>query len=153
MPGGAPHGLWLEALALRGAIPLLLRALPLDRVLATLSLPARARPATRLAAPRLQALERVTDRLTRELGLTRTACLKRALLRYALLHREGARPRFVIGVRPGRGPDGFEAHAWVCVNGAPVMEREPPRYRESFVWPPEGPRAAQSRASSAPAAA
>lgn len=134
---GAELRLWLEALGLRAGIPVLLRTLPLDRVLALLTLPRRApAPAADPLDERLARVETLTDRITRELGLTRSACLKRALLRYALLRREGLAPGFVIGVRSAQSDDGFEAHAWVCLDEAPVMEREPPRYRPTFVWPP-----------------
>jgi hypothetical protein len=143
---GAPLSLWLEALGLRASIPVLLRALPLDRVLTLLSLPARtpgppgvARPAPSESATheRLRRVEALTDRITRRMRLTRSACLKRALLRYALLRREGLGPGFVIGVRPAASShDGFEAHAWVCLDQAPVMEHEAPSYRPTFVWPP-----------------
>jgi hypothetical protein len=120
-----------RALGARVVIPWLLWTLPLDRVLQVLT-PAspddRARPDT------LPAIESVTDTLTRRLLPTRTACLKRALLRYALLRREGHDADFVIGVRPG-GEDGFEAHAWVTLAGKPIMEQETVDYRPTFVWP------------------
>lgn len=120
------------ALGIRVALPVLLRTLPLDRVLAAIT------PRARGAAPRAGALaiiERATDAVTRDFGPTRTACLKRALMRYRMLRREGYAARFVIGVRPG-GADGFEAHAWVTLDGEPLMEREPVDYRETFAWPP-----------------
>lgn len=120
-----------EAMALRAAIPVLVRLWPLDRVLRALSFAGgpQPRPAELLAT-----VERVTDFVTRRVRLTRTACLERALLRYALLRRRGFEPRFLIGVRPG-GADGFEAHAWLCLDGAPIMERERLGCRPTFEWP------------------
>jgi hypothetical protein len=125
----------LEALALRAAVPVLLWALPLDRALQLLT------PSAPQAVPtqaRLSAIESVTDAITRGLRLTRTACLKRALIRYALLRRAGFAARFVIGVRNG-GSDGFEAHAWVTVDEQPVMERQPLDYRSACIWPRPSP--------------
>ena len=121
-----------EAIALRAAIPVLLRLWPLDRVLRTLGV-----EVTRWsnAAELLSAVERVSDFVTRRLPLTRTACLQRSLMRYALLRRRGLEPRFLIGVRPG-GADGFEAHAWLTLDGSPIMEREQPDCRTTFEWPP-----------------
>jgi hypothetical protein len=121
----------LRTLALRATVPVLLWALPLDRALRWLT-PARSR--LRPLPSRMAAIERVTDLITRDFGLTRSACLNRALIRYALLRREGFDARFVIGVRKG-GKDGFEAHAWVMVDDRPVMERSVPDYHRSCVWP------------------
>ncbi|MDD9933399.1 MAG: lasso peptide biosynthesis B2 protein [Myxococcales bacterium] len=122
----------IEAFGIRAALPVLLRALPLDRVLDTLTPP----PAEREPDPRaLRAIEDATDMVTRRFRPTRTACLKRALMRYRMLRREGYDASFVIGVRSG-GEDGFEAHAWVTIDDAPLMEREPINYRPTFIWPP-----------------
>ena len=128
-----------RALGARVVIPVLLWTLPLDRVLQVLTpaTPDDHRPTDTPAdtpADTLTAIESVTDTLTRRLLPTRTACLKRALLRYALLRREGHDADFVIGVRPG-GDDGFEAHAWVTLAGHPIMEQETVDYRPTFVWP------------------
>ena len=122
-----------EALGLRVALPILLRTLPLDGVLRAIT-PTRAAGAPDAGA--LEAIERATDLITRDLPMTRTACLKRALMRYRMMRRGGFEARFVLGVRPG-GEDGFEAHAWVCLGGEPLMERDPVDYRETFSWPPQ----------------
>jgi hypothetical protein len=82
----------------------------------------------------MAAIERVTDAVTRDFRFSRTACLERALIRYALLSKEGYAARFIVGVRPG-GQEGFEAHAWVMLDGRPIMERDPVDYRETFAWP------------------
>jgi hypothetical protein len=121
----------VEALGLRALLPVMLRALPLDRTLSVLTPHATA---TKHDDDVLSTIERVTDTFTRELPLLQTACLKRALMRYVLLRRHGYAASFEIGVRPG-GTDGFEAHAWVTLAGRPIMEREVVDYRRTFVWP------------------
>jgi hypothetical protein len=116
---------------LRATLPVLLAIWPLDRVLAALD------QGGTLHVDRhelLATVERVTDLATRRRWPLGTACLQRALLRYALLRRHGVEPRFVIGVRPG-GRDGFEAHAWLTLDGAPIMEREQLDCRPTFEWP------------------
>ena len=124
----------LETFGLRAAVPVLLWALPLDRALHVLT----PRAARALPSPeRFAAIESITDLVTRGLRLTRTACLKRAVIRYVLLRRQGFAARFVIGVRKG-GSDGFEAHAWVTVDEQPVMERGLLDYHSACVWPPAG---------------
>ena len=120
--------LLLEALGIRAALPVLLRTLPLDRVLESLTPPASPQGPQPGA---LEPIERITASVAR---LTRTACLKRSLMRYRMLRRRGYPVSFVIGMRPG-GSDGFEAHAWVSLNDEPLMETEPVDYRESFIWP------------------
>jgi hypothetical protein len=122
--------LLLRAFGLRLSVPLLLRALPLDRVLGALTPKS---PARSSRGGSLRAIESATDAVTRNRPL-RTACLERALVRYALLRREGHSASFVVGVRPG-GPHGFEAHAWVMLGDQAIMEREPVRYQPTFVWP------------------
>jgi hypothetical protein len=123
-----------EAIALRAAIPVLLRLWPLDRVLRTLVVEGTRWPST---AELLSEVERVSDLLTRRLPLTRSACLQRSLMRYGLLRRHGLEPRFLIGVRAAGGSDGFEAHAWLTLDGAPIMERKRVDCRTTFEWPPD----------------
>lgn len=124
----------LQALAVRAALPVLMRTQPLDRVLQLLTPAREPEPSTPEA---LCVIESVSEALTRRLQPVRTACLTRALLRYALLRRHGLQAVFVIGVRPG-GADGFESHAWVTLDGRAVMERKPVNYRVAFCWPRNG---------------
>jgi hypothetical protein len=121
-----------ETAVIRPTLPVLLAIWPLDRVLAALDHDGDLRADRRTL---LSTVERVTDLATRRRWPLGTACLQRALLRYALLRRHGIQPRFVIGVRPG-GRDGFEAHAWLTLDGAPIMERESLGCRTTFEWPP-----------------
>jgi hypothetical protein len=136
--GSSLHArLWVEAFALRVTVPLLLRLWPLDRVLRALSVEGARVIEGMTERELLASVEHVTDLITRHLRPTRTACLQRALVRYALLRRHGVAPRFVIGVRPG-GEVGFEAHAFLTLAGSQVMERDEVAYRAAFEWPPAG---------------
>ena len=50
------------------------------------------------------------------------ACLRRSLLIYGLLRRRGLKPVLQLGI----GPQGatFQAHAWVDLEGAPLLESD-----------------------------
>ncbi len=107
-----------ELVALRLAWPRRLAGQPLDELLADLS----ARPISVSAI----GLHR-SDLLRAERGVTRLpsvpgTCLYRALARYALLHRSGASPTFVMAVdKRGIAQSG---HAWVELDGTPFEETE-----------------------------
>jgi hypothetical protein len=101
----------------RARVEWLLRTLPLDGCMARLDALA---PEDR--QPDTSRIDRIgvwTRRLLANRSWTGTTCLQRALVRYALLTREGARPCLMLGVHP----DGaLEGHAWVELDGRPWME-------------------------------
>lgn len=102
------------------ALPLLKRLLPLPRLasLMWVSTGSRARDRERERVV-LAAVARVYGRgaIPR-----RHNCLERALVAYRFLSASGANPTLVIGVRaPDAAPSG---HAWVLVDGMPVLEDE-----------------------------
>jgi len=105
-----------ELVALRLALPSRLARLPLDSLLAELSV----ERGPQLALNRSDLL-RTERALARFPGIART-CLYRALARYALLHRSGATPTFVMAVdKRGIVESG---HAWVEVDGTPFEETD-----------------------------
>ena len=62
------------------------------------------------------------------------ACLKLALVRYALLRRRGLPVTFHLGLRVER--EGLLGHAWLSLHGRPLWERQDPSaYRETFRFP------------------
>lgn len=63
-------------------------------------------------------------------------CLDRSLLLYRFLSMEMLDPRLVVGVR--RGPDGVKGHAWVTVDGKPVVEPSVAEYTPLAVIGPAG---------------
>lgn len=54
-------------------------------------------------------------------------CLMQSLVLLTLLSRRGADPRLVIAVRPG-GPLELSAHAWVELDGRPLLHPGTPDY-------------------------
>lgn len=54
-------------------------------------------------------------------GPFRAPCLPRSLVLWGLLRKRGMDARLRIGVR--RGPNGFDAHAWVEHDGAVLNDR------------------------------
>ncbi len=65
--------------------------------------------------------------VTRVLPLlpTDSRCLMRSLVLSSLLSRRGIPSRVVIGVRPG---EGFGAHAWVELEGHPLLPPHPEQF-------------------------
>jgi transglutaminase superfamily protein len=61
-------------------------------------------------------------RLSRLTGLLDRDCLQRSLLLYRMLSRAGANPTLVVGFRRMDGR--IFGHAWVIVDGYPVIEPE-----------------------------
>jgi hypothetical protein len=95
-------------------LPLAKRVLPFERLARLMSCDARGRH-TREQEP---VMIRLASRLTRFSG---SNCLERSLILYRFLGREGADPTLVLGM--GRGASGRHlGHAWVLVNGAPVID-------------------------------
>lgn len=96
-----------------------LRLLPFARLMSTID----ARPGARVA-PDVALVARVrwaVERAARHLPLPLT-CLPQALAAAWMLQARGFAPRMLYGVAPRVGqPEGFEAHAWVELDGTPVV--------------------------------
>jgi hypothetical protein len=111
---------WSErAMALGAAVlvPLALQLRPLPEVLALCDrIPSSVR---RPHAP--HALARRAHRwLARGRGPWTSSCLTRSLVLYAMLRQHGYEPRFAVGVAGSERR--FDAHAWVTIDGVPVMD-------------------------------
>jgi hypothetical protein len=101
----------VEAHAVAALVRLLLRLLPLPRVV---SLVAQL-PHTRcVSAPR----DCASAAASAARRIAHPTCLFTALTTFALLARRGYSPRIVIGVARGHSVD---AHAWVTLAGMPVV--------------------------------
>lgn len=102
-------------------IPPLLSMVPFGRLCAWLE---RSAPPAVMSAIDPAALAAWVDRLLYALpGPWRHTCLKRSVILYHLLRRDGIPVELCIGVR--REPDRpLTAHAWLIRAGAPYLERE-----------------------------
>ena len=70
-----------------------------------------------------QLARRVHRWMERWRGPWRSTCLSRSVVLYALLRQHGHRPRLHIGARGT--PASFVGHAWISVDGAPLLEPSP----------------------------
>lgn len=106
-------------------VPLALQLRPLQSALAFCDrMPVRARYPQ---SPRSLA-RRVQRWLAHGRGPWKSSCLTRSLVLYAMLRQHGYQPRFAVGVAGSE--QSFEAHAWVSIDGAPVMD--PPIVETGF---------------------
>lgn len=116
---------------LRDALP----EVPLPTLLSTITPQRRPARHRQIPRPTRWAVQGVDAVAARALGPS--TCLFRALAHYAALCQARVDVRFVMGVIPGApGNEPFVAHAWVEVDGEAVWERAPPRYHETFCYPP-----------------
>jgi len=130
------------------AVPLLLRAVRVDRLGAWLE--PRREPPPAAADPRAyDGMVRRIDRLRRAgRPLVRSGCLTRGITLYYFLRRAGAPANLCFGIGDGIGAaidgeasapgDGFGGHCWVELGGEPVAEARDPRplYAEMLRVPP-----------------
>jgi len=117
LPPAAKARLALEVLAAYARARVLLRRRGLPATLAALR---AAAPAGEPPAP--LGVVRLARVVTREVGLLPDGkCLMRSLVMVALLARRGTPSTLVLGVRPG---ETFAAHAWVELDGHPVLPTE-----------------------------
>ena len=96
------------------ALPLAKRAVPIARLARLMWLDQR----EERSEERQLFTTRLACRLTRFSGAN---CLDRSLILYRYLAGEGADPTLVLGV-PRAGAKRAGGHAWVVVDGAPVVE-------------------------------
>jgi hypothetical protein len=115
----SPADAWL-AVRMAGwsiALPVLKHTLPLPR-LGRLMWQGRTRGDASADVERIVELSRHVARIRP--WHDRNNCLERSLIAFRYLSAAKADPRFVMGVRPAR--HGVEGHAWVEVDGEPLLE-------------------------------
>jgi hypothetical protein len=99
-------------------VPVLKRVVPLPKVARMMWADRHARGR---GSERQQRIVRAARSILRARPLSRDEnCLDRSLVLYRFLSMEMLDPRLVLGVRCG--PEGVEGHAWVTVDGRPVVE-------------------------------
>ncbi len=102
-------------------MPLLVRLLPLKRLLGLLEPPRWMRCYRRVDAERIAAV--VDARLERPRMMVRRACLRKGLTLYHFLRLSGRKAELEFGVYPGQDANGrMHGHCWVSVDGHVVSE-------------------------------
>ena len=91
------------------------------RIVERCSRHAQPRTATAEELADAQALARVAAIAGRH-GMVEATCLRRSLLLYGWLRRRGLQPVLLLGVAERTGP--FQAHAWVEVEGTPLLDSD-----------------------------
>jgi hypothetical protein len=119
----------LQGLALRLALPFLVKRRALPTLLASLDWSGRP------GATGGEGTRRLAAQLFRPLRLWPTTCLYRALGSYALLRAAGQEVRFVIGVR--KEGETLLAHAWLERDGQAIVGAPGPGepYSVAYAWP------------------
>lgn len=115
-------------------LSVLIKFLPLPRVLSLIASPARGRRPKNFTLTQ-QRLAQLVDAL---LGLNflcfTPTCWKRAPVLYRYLALSGIETRIVFGVR--KGQDALLAgHAWLEADGRPLLETSPPQYTTTYSFP------------------
>ena len=119
-----------EAIALLYRARWLLRTRALDDAVRTMMPELAPQPASERIR---QDVEQATALVLTRFRPTRTTCMVRALVRCAMLRTRGIPATWVMGIRPGA--DDLEGHAWIELDGVPIMEDEPPRFTPTFRYP------------------
>ena len=87
----------------------------------------------------------VPDQLARSIDLLLSAdvlfikpiCWKRAAVLRRYLSKQGFATKIIFGVKP-ENKGAVSGHAWLELNGQPILEKSPPEYVVTYVFPPEG---------------
>lgn len=120
--------MWIRELILRSHVwllatflPLLVKLVPLGRLVKLLTPPARFTPHAAVTADRI--VEIVGRRLHRLRNMRRRACLRRGLLLFHMLRLSGTPAVLHVGVFPPNAEsERLRAHCWVSVEGRCVWD-------------------------------
>jgi hypothetical protein len=74
--------------------------------------------------------------LSADVLFIRPICWKRAAVLRRYLSKEGFATKIVFGVKPD-DKSKVSGHAWLELNGQPILEASPPEYVVTYVFPPE----------------
>jgi Transglutaminase-like superfamily len=64
-------------------------------------------------------------------------CWKRAAVLRRYLSKQGFATKIMFGVKP-ENEGKVSGHAWLELNGQPILENAPPEYVVTYVFPPDG---------------
>lgn len=114
------------------ALSLLIKLLPLPRVLRLVAATPRAASGT-LPAERLVQL--IDHLLNLNVLVFTPICWKRAPILQRYLALNGIETRILFGVRKGGHGDLLAGHAWLERDGRPIFETSPPDYLVTYSYP------------------
>ena len=108
--------------------------LPLPRLAALLTRPARRAPPSAAEIERLERLIALAPRVARP--LVRSGCLTRGVTLFWFLRRAGLDVELRFGLDAAQG-DATDGHCWLSLHGEPFLEkRDPrPRFAELYRFP------------------
>jgi hypothetical protein len=131
-PGAAL--LVLRMAAWVAALSLLVKLLPLPRIMRVMTPLTRRAPAPHPASTQ-EKIARLLDRLLAlDILMFTPTCWKRAPVLYRYLALNGIESRIVFGVR--KGDEGLlDGHAWLERGGEPLLEKTIPTYTVTFSFP------------------
>ena len=115
------------------ALSLLIKLLPLPRVLRLVAATPRAAAHDALPAARLVQL--IDHLLNLNVLIFTPICWKRAPVLQRYLALNGIETRILFGVRKGGAGDLLAGHAWLERDGQPVFEPSPPDYLVTYSFP------------------
>lgn len=115
-------------------LSVLIKFLPLPRVLSLIASPARGKQPKNFAMTQ-QRLAQLVDALLGMNFLCFTpTCWKRAPVLHRYLALSGIETRIVFGVRKGQDTL-LAGHAWLEADGRPLLETSPPQYTTTYSFP------------------
>ena len=118
------------------ALSVLARLLPLSRALEIVS--ARVRKSTNVVANPVQLATAIDALLEANFLVFKPSCWKRATVLHRYLARAGVATTIRFGVR--KDADGeLKGHAWLELNGKPILESSPPVYTVTYSFPSNEP--------------
>ena len=123
--GAREAALFAYLSAFAAAVPLLMR-LPLPRLAALITRPARRPPPSAAEVERLKRMIELAPRVARP--LVRTGCLTRGVTLFWFLRRAGLDVELRFGLELGEGNAG-DGHCWLALADEPFLERVDPRPR------------------------
>lgn len=113
---------------------LLLNLLPFEKAMAIITPLRRRRPVSDPAEVKLKLSRLIDLLLATDFWLYTPTCWKRAPVLYRYLALSGIESRVVFGVRK-KESGALDGHAWLEVDGEPLLEKLTPDYTVTFGYP------------------
>jgi hypothetical protein len=112
------------------------RVYSLPRALQIVAGSGNGKPLTRGAADENDLARTIDLLLSADVLMFKPICWKRAAVLHRYLSRNGIATRIIFGVRNENGGK-VAGHAWLEVDGNPILESSPPEYVVTYSFPSE----------------